>query len=50
MEFVHLKQKQLAVRWNISEGTLEPWGSEGNGTKFLKLCVRVLYRQVDIKA
>ena len=42
MEVVHLNQKQLAVRWCISEATLERWRSAGIGPKFLKLCGRVL--------
>ena len=50
MDVVHLNQKQLAARWCISEATLERWRSEGMGPKFLKLCGRVLYRQVDIEA
>lgn len=50
MEVVHLNQKQLAARWSISEATLERWRSEGIGPKFLKLCGRVLYRQIDIEA
>ena len=50
MEVAHLNQKQLAARWCISEATLERWRSEGLGPKFLKLCGRVLYRQVDIEA
>lgn len=49
MDVVHLTQKQLAARWSISEATLERWRSEGIGPKFLKLCGRVLYRQVDIE-
>jgi DNA-binding transcriptional regulator YiaG len=28
MEVVHLTQKQPATRWNLSEATLERWGSE----------------------
>ncbi len=43
-------QRQLAARWSISEATLERWRSEGIGPRFLKLCGRVLYRQVDIEA
>ena len=31
MEVVHLNQKQLAVRWSISEASLERWRSEGIG-------------------
>ncbi|MBU6460876.1 MAG: DNA-binding protein [Proteobacteria bacterium] len=50
MDVVHLDQKQLATRWRISEATLERWRSEGIGPKFLKLCGRVLYRQIDIEA
>lgn len=50
MEVAHFNQKQLATRWGISEATLERWRSEGIGPKFLKLCGRVLYRQVDIEA
>jgi len=50
MDVVHLNQKQLAVRWCISEATLERGRSEGIGPKFLKLCGRVLYRQVHIEA
>ncbi|MFA7578906.1 hypothetical protein [Castellaniella sp.] len=34
----------------IAETTLERWRSEGLGPKFLKLCGRVLCRQVDIEA
>lgn len=40
MDVVHLNQKQLAARWNISEATLERWRSVGIGPKFLKLCGR----------
>jgi hypothetical protein len=50
MGVAHLNQKQLAARWSISEATLEHWRSVGIGPKFLKLCGRVLYRQVDIEA
>lgn len=50
MEVTHLNHKQLAARWSISEATLELWRSEGLGPKFLKLCGRVIYRQVDIEA
>lgn len=50
MDVVHLNQKQLAARWCISEASLERWRSEGMGPKFLKLCGRVLYRQVDIES
>ena len=34
MEIAHFNQRQLAVRWSISEATLERWRSEGIGPKF----------------
>ena len=50
MEIIHLNQRTLATRWDVSEATLERWRSEGIGPKFMKLKGRVLYRQVDIEA
>lgn len=50
MDTKHLGQKELADRWRVSEASLERWRTEGIGPKFLKLCGRVLYRQVDIEA
>lgn len=50
MGVAQFDQKQLATRWRFSEATLERWRSEGLGFKFLKLCGRVHYRQVDIEA
>ena len=50
MDVIHFNQKQLAARWDVSEATLERWRSNGIGPKFLKLCGRVLYWQVDIEA
>jgi len=50
MEIAHFNQRQLAARWDISEATLERWRSKGIGSKYLKICGRVLYRLVDIEA
>lgn len=50
MDIIHFKQKQLANRWDVSEGTLERWRSEGIGAVFLKLKGQVRYRLVDIEA
>ena len=50
MEVVHLTQKQLAARWRRSEACLERWRCDGIDPKFLKICDRILYRQVDIEA
>lgn len=49
METIHLNQRDLAKRWDISEATLERWRSGGIGPIFLKLQGRVLYRLVDIE-
>ena len=49
MEIIHLNQRTLATRWDVSEATLERWRSEGIGPRFLKLQGRVLYRLVDIE-
>ena len=46
----HLNQRQLAERWDLSEGTLERWRSEGIGPIFLKLQGQVRYRIEDISA
>lgn len=50
MEVIHLNQKQLATRWQLSEACLERWRCEGIGPVFLKIRGRVLYRMVDIEA
>lgn len=50
MEVIHLNQKSLAQRWDVSEATLERWRTEGIGPKYLKLQGRVLYRLIDIEA
>ena len=50
METVHLKQDEVAARWNVSVATLERWRSEGIGPKFLKIGGLVRYREVDIVA
>lgn len=50
MSVKHLNQRQLADRWDMSEGSLERWRSEGIGPVFLKLQGRVLYRIEDIEA
>ena len=50
MDIIHFNQTQLANRWDVSEGTLERWRSEGIGAVFLKLKGQVRYRLVDIEA
>jgi len=49
MDVIHLNQKQLAVRWQVTEATLERWRSDGVGPEYLKICGRVMYRLVDIE-
>jgi predicted site-specific integrase-resolvase len=46
----HLNQRQLAERWDLSEGSLERWRCEGIGPVFLKLKGQVRYRIEDVKA
>jgi len=48
MQPKHLNQKELARRWNISHRTLEKWRWAGEGPKFIKLGVRVVYRLEDV--
>ena len=49
MDIAHFNQRQLAKRWDLSEGTLERWRSEGIGPVFLKLQGQVRYRIQDIE-
>ena len=50
MDVIHLNQKQLAVRWQVAEVTLEGWRSDRVGPDYLKICGRVMYRLVDIES
>jgi predicted site-specific integrase-resolvase len=45
----HLKQIELARRWNISARTLERWRWLGEGPVYLKLGGRVAYRLEDVE-
>lgn len=45
-----LNQAELAIRWKISEKTLERWRYEGKKPSYVKLHGRVLYRREDILA
>jgi hypothetical protein len=51
-EAVHdlLTDAQLAVRWQLSRGTLANQRSQGRGPTYLKLAGRVRYRLSDIEA
>ncbi|MDA1308771.1 MAG: helix-turn-helix domain-containing protein [Proteobacteria bacterium] len=46
----HLRQTNLATRWNLSPRTLERWRWLGEGPPFIKIGGRVVYRQEDIEA
>ena len=50
MTIRHLRQRELAARWNISHRTLERWRWTGEGPHFVKLGGRVVYRLDDIEA
>ena len=45
-----LTDAQLAVRWQLSRGTLANRRSQGRGPAYLKLAGRVRYRRSDIEA
>jgi predicted site-specific integrase-resolvase len=46
----HLKQRELADRWNMSPRTLERWRWVGEGPQFIKIGGRVVYRLEDVEA
>ena len=48
IENMHWSQAQLARYWQLSEGTLERWRSEGIEPIHLKMMGRVRYRLSDI--
>ena len=50
MPVKHLRQAEVAERWNISHRTLERWRWTGQGHRFLKLGGCVVYRIEDIEA
>lgn len=50
MTIRHLKQRDLANRWNISPRTLERWRWTGEGPAYVKIGGRVVYRLEDIEA
>ena len=50
MSIKHLNQSELADRWNISERTLERWRWTGEGSAYLKIGGRVVYRLEDVEA
>ena len=45
-----LTDAQLALRWQLSRGTLANQRSQGRGPAYLKLAGRVRYRRSDIEA
>jgi hypothetical protein len=45
-----LTDAQLAMRWQLSRGTLANQRSQGRGPAYLKLAGRVRYRRSDIEA
>jgi hypothetical protein len=45
-----LTDAQLAVRWQLSRGTLANQRSQGRGPAYLRLAGRVRYRRSDIEA
>jgi hypothetical protein len=48
--FRHITQRELAIRWNRAEATIERYRADGKGPQFLKIGGRVMYRIEDIEA
>lgn len=46
----YLTQSELALRWKLSQRTLERWRSEGIGPKLSKIGSRCLYPIEEIEA
>jgi len=46
----HITQRELAIRWNKSEGTIERYRADGKGPQYLKIGGRTMYRIEDIEA
>jgi hypothetical protein len=46
----HMNQAALALRWNLSQRTLERWRWFGIGPQYLKIGGRVVYRTQDVEA
>jgi hypothetical protein len=44
-----MKQRDLALRWQISPKTLEAWRSRRRGPPYLRIAGRILYRLEDIE-
>ncbi|NBO82493.1 MAG: DNA-binding protein [Betaproteobacteria bacterium] len=42
-----ISQNELALRWQVSESTLERWRSQRTGPMFLRLGGQVRYRITD---
>lgn len=50
MDALHINQKQLARRWDMSHRTLEKWRWLGQGPAFLKIGGHVIYAMADVEA
>ena len=46
----HLRPRDLAARWKVSERTLARWRRDGSGPAFLRLGRCILYRLADVEA
>lgn len=47
---VHITTDELAKRWQLTTRTLQIWRLHGDGTPFLKIGSRVMYRMADVEA
>lgn len=47
-EPVHLRERDLASRWKMSQRTLQRWRAEGYGPLFIRIGGSIRYRMADV--
>jgi hypothetical protein len=47
---IHISTQELAMRWSVSQSSLQSWRAQGIGPVFLKIQNRVVYREEDVIA
>ena len=46
----HLKERELALRWGMSQRTLQRWRAAGFGPTYIRIGGTIRYRVADILA
>lgn len=47
-EPVHLRERDLASRWKMSQRTLQRWRAEGSGPHHIRIGGSIRYRMADV--